>query len=330
MAKEKINHHMWSIAIVACVAIVALVFMVSINLNLNMIGWAKGGGSTKQCTDSDGGLNYYVIGHVSGSMPKRFGPYDSCLSSATLRETYCSSNNMGTAVQYTCPYGCANGVCNSAPSQNYCGNGVIDIGEDCDGTNLGGKTCLDVGFTAGTLKCTSACKFDTASCSYCNNNAICEPLLKETAQNCLGDCTVTPSNTAVFVSPGKVSFNTGGIVTLDLGAANIPNLFGFQFDISYNPNLLEFYGLQEGTFLSNNGQYTTYCINYTYTPGLIKNIACTKLGGTGLTGSGTLERISFRTLAAGTSNIILSNVKLSDPNSARIGATILNGQVIIS
>ncbi len=47
----------------------------------------------------------------------------------------------------------------------YCGNGTIDIGEDCDGQNLNGKTCNDLSFIGGgTLECTQQCKFDTAKC----------------------------------------------------------------------------------------------------------------------------------------------------------------------
>jgi len=45
-----------------------------------------------------------------------------------------------------------------------CGNGAIDSGEQCDGTNLGGKTCSAVGFGGGTLGCRSDCRFDKSKC----------------------------------------------------------------------------------------------------------------------------------------------------------------------
>ncbi len=47
---------------------------------------------------------------------------------------------------------------------NRCGNGVIDAGEECDGTNLGGETCERLGQMGGTLKCTSDCIFDLSEC----------------------------------------------------------------------------------------------------------------------------------------------------------------------
>jgi len=45
-----------------------------------------------------------------------------------------------------------------------CGNGIINSGEQCDGTNLGGQTCTGLGFVGGTLSCTSGCQFDTSQC----------------------------------------------------------------------------------------------------------------------------------------------------------------------
>ena len=50
----------------------------------------------------------------------------------------------------------------SAP---VCGNGIIESGEVCDGTNLGGQTCLSLGYTGGSLSCASSCSFNTAACT---------------------------------------------------------------------------------------------------------------------------------------------------------------------
>ena len=45
-----------------------------------------------------------------------------------------------------------------------CGNGLIDSGEQCDGTMLGGATCVSLGFQGGTLSCGSSCSYDTSAC----------------------------------------------------------------------------------------------------------------------------------------------------------------------
>lgn len=45
-----------------------------------------------------------------------------------------------------------------------CGDNIIQVGEQCDGTNLGGTTCALSGFDAGTLSCSSICTLVTAAC----------------------------------------------------------------------------------------------------------------------------------------------------------------------
>ncbi|MBU1241984.1 hypothetical protein KJ612_02170 [Myxococcota bacterium] len=65
-------------------------------------------------------------------------------------------------------------------SNPVCGNGVAEVGEDCDATDFAGTACEDLGnFSGGTLACTPACAFDTSGCdpicAHANWEA-CEPL----------------------------------------------------------------------------------------------------------------------------------------------------------
>ena len=46
-----------------------------------------------------------------------------------------------------------------------CGDGFIGSGEECDGLNLSGASCLSRGFGSGLLSCTSACTFNTLECT---------------------------------------------------------------------------------------------------------------------------------------------------------------------
>ena len=52
------------------------------------------------------------------------------------------------------------GACSS------CGNGVIDSGEACDGTQLGGASCINLGFDTGSLTCNNDCTLDQSQCQY--------------------------------------------------------------------------------------------------------------------------------------------------------------------
>ncbi|MFH2006116.1 MAG: hypothetical protein ABI333_05985 [bacterium] len=53
------------------------------------------------------------------------------------------------------------------PVGPICGNGVIDPGEACDGTDLGGLSCTDLFQYGGTLACSPSCELDLSSCVCC-------------------------------------------------------------------------------------------------------------------------------------------------------------------
>ncbi len=83
-----------------------------------------------------------------------------CGNTGTV-ESYCTASGAPQLVE-ECPYGCENGAC--LPYTPACGNGVLDAGEECDGSNVGGATCQDVGFDSGTLSCTSSCTVNISGC----------------------------------------------------------------------------------------------------------------------------------------------------------------------
>jgi hypothetical protein len=65
------------------------------------------------------------------------------------------------SVPTNCQYGCSGQQCKMVS----CGNGQIEAGEQCDGSNLGGDSCQAHGYQGGSLKC-SNCTADTTSCCY--------------------------------------------------------------------------------------------------------------------------------------------------------------------
>jgi hypothetical protein len=86
-----------------------------------------------------------------------------------------------------------------------CGNGRIDPGEQCDGTNLNGQTCstLAMGFTGGTLRCSSLCAFDTTMCTMPFNPT--------------GTWVVSPG-VNYYCAFGAVSFSFGNLMFNDTGS----------------------------------------------------------------------------------------------------------------
>jgi len=69
-------------------------------------------------------------------------------------------------------------------TKNPCGNGVLDPGEECDGTNLNSNSCSTVVPTrpGGALACTPTCTFDTTGCTApsCGND------VREGSEECDG------------------------------------------------------------------------------------------------------------------------------------------------
>jgi len=55
---------------------------------------------------------------------------------------------------------------------DICGDGFrAPAGEDCEGSDLGGATCLTLGFDGGSLSCSTCCTYDTSSCLTCDDSA---------------------------------------------------------------------------------------------------------------------------------------------------------------
>lgn len=71
---------------------------------------------------------------------------------------------MSGTVQCQCDQPGAGAVTCAAGGQQACGNGAIDSGEDCDGARLGSATCGSLGMGAGTLRCSSGCRYDASGC----------------------------------------------------------------------------------------------------------------------------------------------------------------------
>ncbi len=54
----------------------------------------------------------------------------------------------------------------------HCGDMVKDSDEECDGPDLGGATCLTMGFLEGRLSCNEECELDVSECSTCGDGKV--------------------------------------------------------------------------------------------------------------------------------------------------------------
>lgn len=82
-----------------------------------------------------------------------------------------STGNTTTTTTTAAGQGGGTTVSSTAAGAN-CGDGVLNAAEQCDGQDLGGSTCLDHGFSGGTLACQASCLFSFEGCTGCGNGAI--------------------------------------------------------------------------------------------------------------------------------------------------------------
>ena len=131
-----------------------------------------------------------------------------------------------------------------------------------------------------------------------------------------------PTISAPFVTVG-----VGDTFTIPISIVDATELASWQFDLAFNPSIVQANSVTEGPFLSSSGTKLTL-----FTPGVIDNV-----GGQitlvadlfvdllpGPSGSGDLADIEFTALAAGVSPFTLSNVFLNGLDS---GFEIGNGAV---
>ena len=68
-------------------------------------------------------------------------------------------------------------------NNTLCNNGAIDDGEACDTTDLGGQSCVGLGYSSGALSCSAICGFDTSGCTAPVN---CDDGVLDPGEDCDG------------------------------------------------------------------------------------------------------------------------------------------------
>ena len=133
----------------------------------------------------------------------------------------------------TCSSTCQRVTTGCTGSTNLCGNGLVNSGEQCDGTNLSGMTCQSLGYTGGTLTCSSTCQRVTTGCTG-TTSAVCGDGLITGSEDCDGTSLGGYTCTSLGYSGGTLAcnsttcaFNTSGCTGTSGGSApsfaNIPS-----------------------------------------------------------------------------------------------------------
>lgn len=135
------------------------------------LGWAVGGAG---CNGDDGGLFDDDDGNGNGTTTNGDGTVTTTAPTPTTGDTEPATDGLDDTTNG--PAGTTNGG-DTGPALG-CGNGMLDAGEECDGTELGGMSCSDQGFDDGSLACSDTCTLDTSGCysveALQNDNGMCD------------------------------------------------------------------------------------------------------------------------------------------------------------
>ena len=135
------------------------------------------------------------------------------------------------------------------------------------------------------------------------------------------DAEYTVANPSVGYTFSKTPIHIGDTFTLNIHAENIADLAGWQFDIAFDPAILEAINATEGNFLKTDGG-TTFFQSGTIdnATGKITGLNAARLSTQGVNGTGTLLQVQFKANAAGETELALHKFEFAASTGDSISA----------
>ena len=119
----------------------------------------------------------------------------------------------------------------------------------------------------------------------------------------------------------KTPIHTGDTFTLDIRAENVTDLAGWQFDIAFDPVVLEAIDMSEGDFLKTDGGTTFFQGgSIDNAAGKITGLSAARLSGGGASGTGTLLQVRFKAKSAGETELALQKFQFGSTTGDSIPA----------
>lgn len=113
------------------------------------------------------------------------------------------------------------------------------------------------------------------------------------------------------IDPSAITTNPSREFTIDIKMNTDQQVYGIQFDLAYDQNLLELVDMTEGAFLRSD-LTQTYAVRRP-SAGRMTFAVTRTIVRSGIAGQGAIATARFRTLRTGQSGIQLANVKIADP-----------------
>ena len=119
----------------------------------------------------------------------------------------------------------------------------------------------------------------------------------------------------------KTPIHLGDTFTFDVRADNVTDLAGWQFDIAFNPAILEAIDVAEGDFLKTDGGATFFQSgNIDNTAGKITELKSALLSDHGVSGRGSLLEVRFKAKSDGETEVALGNFQFGSFTGENIPA----------
>jgi hypothetical protein len=123
---------------------------------LGLAGATAAGGCASEDVDGEGG---------SGGQGAAGGGTTTSSAETTAAGSTTSSTTVASTTGTTGSTASSTATATTTTAMNVCGNGEIETGETCEGTDFNGKTCLDFGFSGGDLICNPFCNVVVSQCT---------------------------------------------------------------------------------------------------------------------------------------------------------------------
>ncbi len=135
---------------------------------------ATGVGSTTAAQDSTGAFTSEAAPQSSSSTDPTLDPASSS-GADTTSSTSEADDASSDATSSSGGSSSTGGGSSSTGAVAFCGDGVLDPEESCDGAALGGISCDTFGFVGGTLTCADDCTFVVQACTPPDGMAFIPP-----------------------------------------------------------------------------------------------------------------------------------------------------------
>jgi hypothetical protein len=122
----------------------------------------------------------------------------------------------------------------------------------------------------------------------------------------------------------------GSSFSVDVNISNVSDLYDFQFDLAFNPAVLQLTNIVESGFLLTGGSTFFLSGAIDNTLGNATANADTLIGAIpGVSGTGELAEFDFTAVGPGISSLTISNVILQDSTGSLLDSTMAAGSVTV-